>query len=133
MESIAEIQEIVDENKDQMPTGAATAIMKKCQEAYIALPKLYHLEMVRVKLVDGYLHHTKETRILEQCSQDEWTDLTYRYCKSFFSVLHFCKMPEDALKWPLPDVDSNQFGNQTLEVVIIVSITPYRGKRSRED
>ena len=44
MDAIQEIQEIVDENKDKMPTGTATAIMNKCQEAYKALPKLYKLQ-----------------------------------------------------------------------------------------
>ena len=131
MESIQEIQEIVDENKDQMPTGAVTAIMSKCQEAYKALPKLYKLITVRIYLQGGELYHDEQTLIVEQCSKVEWEDLTYRNNTSFESVLRNRKMPEEANKWPLPYIESDTFGNKTLVKTVIVSITPY-GKRGRE-
>ena len=132
MESIQEIQEIVDENKDQMPTGAVTAIMSKCQEAYKALPKLYKLTTVRIRLRGGELTDDNETLIVEQCSKVEWEDLTYRDCTSFCYVLRHRKMPEGALKWSLPYVDSDVFGNKVLSKTVLVSITPY-GKRGREE
>ena len=132
MESIQEIQEIVDENKDKMPTGAVTAIMTKCQEAYKALPKLYRLTTVRIRLSGGELTDDEETLIVEQCSKAEWEDLTYRSCTSFSYVLQHRKMPEEALKWSLPYVNSECFGNKVLSKTVLVSITPY-GKRGREE
>ena len=132
MEAIQEIQEIVDENKDQMPTGAVTAIMTKCQEAYKALPKLYNVKTVRIRLCGGELTDNEETLIVEQCSKVEWEDLTYRNCTGFSYVLRHRKMPEEALKWPLPYVDGDVFGNKVLSKTVLVSITPY-GKRSREE
>ena len=69
MDAIQEIQEIVDENKDQMPTGAVTAIMSKCQEAYKALPKLYNVKTVHIRLCGGELTHAEETLIFEAMQQ----------------------------------------------------------------
>ena len=132
MEAIQEIQEIVDENKDQMPTGAVTAIMSKCQEAYKALPKLYKLQTVHIRLCHGELRDAKETLIVEQCSKAEWEELTYRTCTSFSHVMRHKKMPEEALKWSLPFVDSDAFGNKVLAKTVLVSITPY-SERSREE
>ena len=40
MEHITAIQELVDQHKQEMPTGVATALMQKCQDAYDAQPKL---------------------------------------------------------------------------------------------
>lgn len=131
MEHIEEIQEIVDENRDQMPTGAATAIMKSCQKAYEALPKLYKLETVRIALRGTMLDDDKETLIIEQCSKEEWLKLTYPTCTSFNKVLQHRKMPVEALKWSLPYVKSEVFGTKTLAKTVLVSITPY-GKRGRE-
>eukprot|EP00966_Prymnesium_polylepis_P275071 6355965-Prymnesium_polylepis.1 len=34
MEHITAIQELVDEHKQEMPTGVAAALMQKCQQAY---------------------------------------------------------------------------------------------------
>ena len=132
MDAIEEIQEIVHENMDQMPTGAVTAIMTKCQEAYKALPKLYTLKTVRIRLSGGELISNNEMLIVEQCSKEQWENLTYRNCTIFCYVLLHRKMPEEALKWSLPYVDSDVFGNKVLSKTILVSITPY-GKRSREE
>ena len=43
MEHIRVIQEVVDEHKDEMPTGVVTRVMAECQKAYEAAPKLYKL------------------------------------------------------------------------------------------
>ena len=37
------IQEIVDAHKEQMPTGAVSAVMAECQAAYDDATKLYKL------------------------------------------------------------------------------------------
>ena len=132
MEHVEQIQEIVDENKEDMPTGVVTAIMKSCQEAYHALPRLYKLETVRFVVQGGGLIHYHETLIVEQCSAAEWADLTYGSCTSFDWVMRHRKMPESALHWKLPHITARAFGSKVLERIVIVSISPY-GKRSRAE
>ena len=53
MDRIRAIQELVDQNKDQMPTGVATSIMAECQKAYKEEPKLYKLTWIKV---DSHAH-----------------------------------------------------------------------------
>ena len=53
MEHITAIQELVDQHKQEMPTGVATALMQKCQDAYDAQPKLYKLTWT---MVDSHAH-----------------------------------------------------------------------------
>lgn len=48
---VAQIQSIVDEQRDQLPTGAATAIMKECQKAFDNQPKLYKVHVSWLKIV----------------------------------------------------------------------------------
>ena len=45
MDHVRAIQEIVDAHKEQMPTGAVTAVMAECQAAYndYKATKLYKL------------------------------------------------------------------------------------------
>ena len=53
MEHIRVIQEVVDEHKDEMPTGVVTRVMAECQKAYEAAPKLYKLTWT---VVDSHAH-----------------------------------------------------------------------------
>ena len=43
MDHIRVIQEIVDANKEDMPTGVTAHVMQECQKAYNELPELYKL------------------------------------------------------------------------------------------
>ena len=43
MEQINAIQELVDEHREEMPTGVAVSLMNECQKAHDAAPKLYSL------------------------------------------------------------------------------------------
>ena len=43
MDHVRKIQEIVDEHKEQLPTGVVTDVMEQCQKAYNAMPNLYKL------------------------------------------------------------------------------------------
>lgn len=51
MEQIEAIQSLVDEHKEEMPTGVVTDLMKQCQEAFNRKSKLYKLTWVHVKAV----------------------------------------------------------------------------------
>eukprot|EP00966_Prymnesium_polylepis_P254518 5881070-Prymnesium_polylepis.1 len=66
MEHITAIQELVDEHKQEMPTGVATALMQKCQEAYDAQPKLYKVSCAIVgNDKDDNIFHETQTLIVE--------------------------------------------------------------------
>ena len=55
------IQEIVDAHKEQMPTGAVSAVMAECQAAYDDATKLYKLTWTTV---NSHAH-------IERCEDDE--------------------------------------------------------------
>ena len=55
------IQEVVDEHKDEMPTGVVTRVMAECQKAYEAAPKLYKLTWT---VVDSHAH-------IEYCEDED--------------------------------------------------------------
>lgn len=136
MDAIQEIQEIVDENKDQMPTGAVTAIMTKCQEAYKALPKLYRAVMTKVYSF-SYLDHCDDELRAEVKLQTATTNTIVEcFDNEAFRCLNKCALHvfdegifhENWLTLPLPYTFSRSDG----EVWILHSLTPYV-KRSRED
>ena len=62
MEHIQAIQELIDQNKESIPTGVATDVMKECQAAYRTLPKLYKLTWTTV---DSHTHVDRY--------DDDWT------------------------------------------------------------
>ena len=53
MDHIRVIQEIVDANKEDMPTGVTAHVMQECQKAYNELPELYKLTWT---VVDSHAH-----------------------------------------------------------------------------
>ena len=81
MDHVRVIQEIVDEHKDQMPTGAVSAVMAECQKAYndhVVAPKLYkltwttvnsHAHVEHVEHDEDFVHvmlsHKTQTLIVE--------------------------------------------------------------------
>ena len=48
MDHVREIQEIVDEHKEQLPTGVVTGVMEQCQKAYNAMPNLWKIHYVEI-------------------------------------------------------------------------------------
>ena len=48
MDHVRHIQEIVDENREQLPTGVVTSVMRECQSLYEALPKLWKISYVEM-------------------------------------------------------------------------------------
>ena len=71
MDHIRTIQEVIDENKEAMPTNIVRIIMDECQKAYISLPKLWKLTYVHV-IVDGEggLDARTKTMILEEVAEN---------------------------------------------------------------
>ena len=82
IEHILEIQSLIEEQKEDLPTWFVVQLMKKCQEAHVASklqPKLYRLTWLSVDSIaipvprrkdDGYsaqvkLIHNQQTLIVE--------------------------------------------------------------------
>ena len=51
MDHVREIQEIMDEHKEEMPTGVVTDVMKQCQKAYKTMPNLWKIYYVEIDAV----------------------------------------------------------------------------------
>ena len=51
MDHVREIQEIIDDHKEEMPVGVVTDVMEQCQEAYNALPNLWKVKYVEIDAV----------------------------------------------------------------------------------
>ena len=151
MEHITEIQELVDEHKQEMPTGVATALMQKCQEAYDAQPKLYKLTWT---MVDSHAHvvqvedddepdfarvelsHKTQTLIVEAVDDVE---VLNHLENEYGGKLNTIGLPHHGIMWkgwlslskPAVLMDNNAFGRKD-HMVIIHSIEPYTPKRARE-
>jgi hypothetical protein len=51
MDHVREIQEIMDDHKEEMPTGVVTDVMGQCQKAYNAMPNLWKISYVKIDAV----------------------------------------------------------------------------------
>ena len=70
MDHIRTIQELVDEHRACMPTGVATQMMKECQSAFEALPKLWKITFLEIFLDgDNDIMVDRKTMIAEETDQ----------------------------------------------------------------
>lgn len=132
MEHIRVIQEVVDEHKDEMPTGVVTRVMAECQKAYEAAPKLYKLTWT---VVDSHAHieycedaadfaavklsHQTQTLIVEAVNLSDVPS-----SQRCLTVLpHHGKMFKSWLKLPMPYGKSKD--EDPGSMCIIHSIVPY--------
>ena len=110
MEHITAIQELVDLHKQEMPTGVAAALMRKCQEAYDKQPKLYRLICAIVgKNTSGDLAHDTTEFIVEAVDAPEhqnYIDKTHRphRCLSHVEMPYHGLVPEQWLQKSMPFV-----------------------------
>ena len=51
MDHVRQIQDIMDEHKEEMPTGVVTDVMEQCQKAYNAIPNLWKISYVEIHAV----------------------------------------------------------------------------------
>ena len=150
MEALQDIQEIIDENKDTMPTGAVKALYDKSKEAIENFPKLYKLAWT---MVDSHAHvvevedePTLKTRPTLPQNADApgqgsrtparspqwvwWQNSDHGFSESRHgihrlggAVDHFAKQP--SVPMVLMPCDSMSYG-RTDCMVIVNSIEPYR-------
>ena len=77
MEQVRAIQELIDEHKEEMPTGVVTSIMGACQQAYCESserPKLYRIKWTTVEA------HANAVRA---CTHDDDDDEDDPICSQF--------------------------------------------------
>ena len=142
MESIRAIQELVDQHKETMPTGVATSVMEKCQEAYKSQPKLYKLTWTMVDssahivevqdepdFAEVKLTHKTQTLIVE--AVDGLPDGEYG------GKMQSMEMPNRGMvlaSWtdksmPIVLMNDDPYASKD-RMIIVHSIAPYRPKRS---
>ena len=143
MEHITAIQELVDQHKQQMPTGVATALMQTCQDAYSAQPKLYQLTWT---MVDSHAHvvevedepdfarvklsHKTQTLIVEAVDTNHPNGDTYFRS---MEMPHYGMVIKSWVEMSKPKVIMNDDPYDSKDhMVIIHSIKPYTPKRPRE-
>ena len=88
MDHIHTIQEIIDVNRELIPTGVVTDVMCECQSAYQALPKLWIIHYVEFCAISkNSINHEEKSAIVEE---DANLDLPRCY---WFRVLDTGKIP----------------------------------------
>ena len=121
MDHVRHIQEIVDESREQLPTGVVTSVMRECQSLYKALPKLWRISYVEMiaaakhKIVEEY-----KTLIAEE-------DPVQAQC-NWLQVINTAKIPPVERHkdiWPM-----NRIVLQPYRVIIITGVKPFL-KRAR--
>ena len=139
MDHIRKIQEIVDERKEQIPTGVVSDVMEQCQKAYNTLPNVYkltwtvvtsHAHVIDIEDEPNFAEvelSTTQTLIVEavdgrpDCEHGCWTTMPNRgmILKSW-------------VEQSMPFVMTNP--NKRDYMTIIHSIVPYdHHKRAREE
>ena len=139
MDHVRAIQEMVDDNKEEMPTGVVTGVMEECQKVYNVMSNLYklnwtvvnshaqvHMDSDGCDFAQVELSHTTQTLIVEAVDYNYYnkSGLCARHMPNHGMVL------ESWLKESYPFVIHGT--DDTM--VIIHSIVPYNPhKRSREE
>jgi hypothetical protein len=126
MDHIREIQEIVDEHKEQLPTGVVTDVMEQCQFAYDALPNLWKISYVQV---DAFSKNNAEwelkTAIFEEAELTSFRDEKIPY--RFVFAMH--KMPKAEWHYRLC---FPAFNDTQGRVLVVTGVEKWGRKRSRE-
>ena len=67
MDHIRNIQDTIDENREAIPTGVVADVMRECQQAYEALPKLWKVHYIEVYAVKkNSVESVAKTLIVEE-------------------------------------------------------------------
>ena len=123
MDHISNIQELVDQQRESIPTGVVADIMRECQQAYKALPRLWNIHYLEVCAVSKNNLETQSKCLIVE--EDAAPDVKYFY---WFKVLNEGKIP------PV-DQHKNIKGASVHDgsrVRVIIKVEPYL-KRAREE
>lgn len=134
MEHIAIIQELIDENREALPTGVTTELMKQCQLVYKAQPGLYRVVWTMVDVqahvkdddddgppsAQASLVHKTQTLLLEVDLQDTVYGSVTKMMKGL--------LPKYILKHPMPLIINNG-----TSMAIVHSVEPYDPRKRTRD
>ena len=120
MDHVRQIQEIVDEHKEELPTGVVVDVMEECQKAYNAIPNLWKIHYVEIDAVGKNKAWTEEkTAIFEEIDDESWCP------KTWFVVFKRQKMPSENHFISVP-----AFHDGDGRVIVVTSYEKW-GKRAR--
>ena len=125
------VQELIDENKAQMPTALAKRLLDACKAEADAKPKLYRIVVTRVTSVVAIEDDTAVVK-LQDLTQSLIVELVDRFDIRFgYDVLDLLgkgMLSEAWLDKPVPFVV-----NRDDHMLVVHSIVPYVPKRAREE
>jgi hypothetical protein len=136
------VQELIDENKEHMPTGLAKRLLDACKAEADAKPKLYRATVTRVTSVT-YTDHACEDEIeanvkLQSLTQTLIVEKVDRatlmrmpissYSVEIDTLLNKGIIPESWVESDMPMVF-----NHNTNMHLVHSIEPYVPKRAREE
>ena len=122
MDHICAIQELIDENKDAMPTGVVVDVMQECQKALATFQKLWKVTYIHV-VIDEYddLNVRKKTMIAEEVAVDA--------PKCWFQVFATGTIPPAEMH---DSIGGDYFKEGKTSVSVVVKVEPYL-KRVRQE
>ena len=125
MDHVRQIQEIVDEHKEEMPTGVVTDVMEQCQKAYNAIPNLWKVSYVKIHAVaKNKAVFEPRYAIFEEASFDFNP-------KNWCSVFDLQKMPHPQFHKEITGPSFSPFPSEGC-VVVVTGVKKW-GKRAREE
>ena len=90
MDHVRQIQEIVDEHKEEMPTGVVTTVMEQCQFAYNAIPNLWKISYAEV---DAFGKNNAECELKTAIFEEADAPIPYQNAIPWMNVFQAQKMP----------------------------------------
>jgi hypothetical protein len=123
MDHIRNIQELIDENRESLPTALSVDVMRECQNAYETLPKLwkiYYIELVAT----GKNRITEEPKVV---IVEEEPVRQVRYY--WLDLIKSAKIPPREKHGDIRPVDKIVHGNDG-SIRIITKVEPFL-KRAR--
>ena len=121
MDHIRNIQELICENRESIPTGVVHDVMRECQNAYFALPKLWKIYYVELTAAGkNKIHEDPKARIVEEDSRYPNTSSRIYWA----DVINSGKIPPEEKHKDIRPVDKiAHFGDG--RVGIITKVEPF--------
>ena len=120
MDHIRNIQELIDENRESLPTAVTNDVMRECQNAYEALPnlwKIYYVELVAT----GKNRITEEPKVVI-VEEEPVRQGPVRYY--WFDLIKSAKIPPQEQHGDIRPVDKIAHGNDG-SIRIITKVEPF--------
>ena len=125
MEHLRNIQDLIDQHRESLPTGVLVELMEECQRAYKRLPRMPLWKVFFVELSaasKNKIMHQHKTLIAEQTVRCE-------HC-SWSTVLDTAAIPPEAMHECIEPRNRIVHGSDG-KVRIITKVSPYPGRRVR--